>query len=227
MEELSFDVKVVNETGHRLPSGYHSRRVYLHVVVTDENGDQVFESGRIEPDGRIRGVAEDVNGASWEEHHDDDHRRLAGAGLAGDRGQDRRLAHPLAARRGPLPEGQPHPAQGLLQGRGDRQPETVENFGTFGQALSDEDFDAGEDTVSYKVSRCPRTAVQGARELRYQPLAYGHLQELFLESGRIDAVDRFRTIYDTTWKERTASGWTRSSPRRARTFPDGSLYSAP
>ena len=70
MEEVSFDVKVVNQAGHRLPSGYHSRRVYLHVTVTDENGDQLFESGRIEPDGRIRGVAEDIDPDAWEPHYD-------------------------------------------------------------------------------------------------------------------------------------------------------------
>jgi len=37
LEELSFNVVVENNTGHKLPTGYHSRRVYLHVlVVSDE-----------------------------------------------------------------------------------------------------------------------------------------------------------------------------------------------
>jgi len=35
-------------------------------------------------------------------------------------------------------------------------------------------------------------------ELRYQPMAYGHLQELFLKSDRLDVMDMFRTIYDAT-----------------------------
>ena len=71
---------------------------------------------------------------------------------------------------------------------------------TFGRALSDTNFDAGEDTVTYKIALPADGKYRVLAELRYQPLAYGHLQELFLESGRIDAVDRFRTIYDSLWQ---------------------------
>ncbi|MGH2571099.1 MAG: hypothetical protein ACRDGR_07730, partial [bacterium] len=39
------DVKVTNETGHKLPSGYpEGRRIWLHVRAVDASGDQVFES---------------------------------------------------------------------------------------------------------------------------------------------------------------------------------------
>lgn len=200
MTQLSFDVKVVNQAGHRLPSGYHSRRVYLHVTVTDANGDQVFESGRIEPDGLIRGVAEDVNGAAWEPHHDvitkasqvqvwqaivgrDDGSRTHSL-LAGDRYlKDNRI----------LPKG-------FYKAETIDNPDTVANFGTFGEALTDDDFDAGEDTVTYRIAVPESAAYRVLAELRYQPLAYGHLQELFLESDELDPVDRFRTIYDTTWQ---------------------------
>ena len=35
---LAFDVDVRNVTGHKLPTGYPSRRVWLHVTVTDARG---------------------------------------------------------------------------------------------------------------------------------------------------------------------------------------------
>ena len=38
--------------------------------VLDSSGEQVFESGKIRPDGSIVGVSEDVNPATWEQHHD-------------------------------------------------------------------------------------------------------------------------------------------------------------
>jgi hypothetical protein len=42
-------VTVVNETGHKLPTGYPTRRMWLHVVARDERGAVVFESGRFDP----------------------------------------------------------------------------------------------------------------------------------------------------------------------------------
>ena len=47
---LEFDVEVSNLTGHKLPAGYPSRRVWLHVVVKNDSGQVIFESGK--PDAR-------------------------------------------------------------------------------------------------------------------------------------------------------------------------------
>lgn len=44
------DVKVINETGHKLPSGYpEGRRIWLNVQAFDEAGTKVFESGAYDP----------------------------------------------------------------------------------------------------------------------------------------------------------------------------------
>jgi hypothetical protein len=45
-EDFGVTVRVTNETGHKLPSGYpEGRRIWLNVKAVDINGQQVFESG--------------------------------------------------------------------------------------------------------------------------------------------------------------------------------------
>ncbi|MGD8803426.1 MAG: Calx-beta domain-containing protein, partial [Gammaproteobacteria bacterium] len=48
--DLGFDVEITNNAGHKLPSAYPSRRVWLHVTVKDIGGNVIFESGK--PDAR-------------------------------------------------------------------------------------------------------------------------------------------------------------------------------
>lgn len=55
---LEFDVEVENLTGHKFPTGYPSRRAWLHVEVR-AGREVLFASGAFEPDGRIRGVADE------------------------------------------------------------------------------------------------------------------------------------------------------------------------
>jgi hypothetical protein len=55
---LEAEVEVRNHTGHKLPTGYPSRRLWLHVTVADRRGAVIFESGGLdERTGEIRGLA--------------------------------------------------------------------------------------------------------------------------------------------------------------------------
>ena len=47
---LEFNVVVTNNAGHKIPSAYPSRRVWLHVAVNNGAGQVIFESGK--PDAR-------------------------------------------------------------------------------------------------------------------------------------------------------------------------------
>ena len=58
---LNFKLKINSTTGHKLPSAYPSRRVILHVTVKDSQGTVVFESGKVNANGSVVGVAADTN----------------------------------------------------------------------------------------------------------------------------------------------------------------------
>ncbi|BCN94120.1 hypothetical protein THMIRHAM_19050 [Thiomicrorhabdus immobilis] len=50
---LTVPVKITNNTGHKLPTSYPSRRMWVHLKITDNNGTTVFESGAVDSNGRI------------------------------------------------------------------------------------------------------------------------------------------------------------------------------
>lgn len=52
-DALTFNVRVTNAAGHRFPTGYPSRRAWLHVRVLDDAGVGRFEVGRTDGNGRL------------------------------------------------------------------------------------------------------------------------------------------------------------------------------
>lgn len=62
--ELHVVVEVQNRTGHKLPTGYPSRRMWLHVVAEGPGGEVLFESGKPGEHGAIEsgGARVDLDG---------------------------------------------------------------------------------------------------------------------------------------------------------------------
>lgn len=49
---LTVEVKVTNNTGHKLPTGFaEGRQMWIHLTATDDNGNVLFEDGVISPAG--------------------------------------------------------------------------------------------------------------------------------------------------------------------------------
>jgi hypothetical protein len=68
-ERLQIGALVENLTGHKLPTGYPSRRAWLHLTVKDSRGGIVFESGKLNPDGSIAGNDNDSDPSRFEPYY--------------------------------------------------------------------------------------------------------------------------------------------------------------
>lgn len=55
-DALRVAVTIENRTGHKLPTGYPTRRVWLHLVARGAGGDALFESGAYDGRGAILGA---------------------------------------------------------------------------------------------------------------------------------------------------------------------------
>ena len=162
-------VRVDNLTGHKLPTGYPSRRAWLHVRVA-AGATTVFESGAVDAAGRlVDGGGAPIDGPGRHPHRtaidaDDQvqvyeavlvdadgeptHRALA----AVDVGKDNRL----------LPSGwRPSAAD-------------ARRVATVG-VVADPDFTGGSDTVTYRVAAVPAGELAVDVELRHAATSPAHV----------------------------------------------------
>jgi len=70
-DALGLVVEVRNLTGHKLPTGYPSRRAWLHVTVREATGRIVFESGAPAASGAIVGNDNDDDPMRYEPHYEE------------------------------------------------------------------------------------------------------------------------------------------------------------
>lgn len=164
---LSFDVRVVNLTGHKMPTAYPSRRAWLHVVVEDRDGKTVFESGAIRPDGSIVGNDNDANPLKYEPYY----REITSP-------DEVEIYEPI------LKDSHGNVTTGLLSAVGylkdDRllpqgfdKETAVKDIAVVGGAYSDPNFTGGGSVVRYVVKK---GSAQGPfhvkAELWYQPIGF-------------------------------------------------------
>jgi len=164
---LRAEVAVENKAGHKLPTAYPSRRAWIHFSVLDRNGDLVFESGRMNPDGSIAGNDNDADGSRFEPHYAEIkdpgevqvYEPILGA--PGDR-----VTTVLLAATSYLKDNRILPL-------GFDKTTAGKDIGVKGEAASDEDFTGGGDRVRYavKVGRAAGPFTVQA-ELWYQPVSY-------------------------------------------------------
>jgi hypothetical protein len=65
---LEVDVGVTNLSGHKLPTGFPSRRAWIHLTARDAAGRIIFQSGAPADDGRIEGNDNDADPKRFEPH---------------------------------------------------------------------------------------------------------------------------------------------------------------
>ena len=165
-ERLAFDVQVTNLTGHKFPSGYPSRRTWLHVTVRDARGSIAFESGEITDAGLIRGNDNDANAAKYEPHYEE----VSSA----DQVQiyESILGDPSGAVTTGLLAATQYLKDNRLLPRGFDKATALPEIGVFGAARSDTDFASAGDRVRYRVPVSKDGPYRVEVELRYQSIGF-------------------------------------------------------
>jgi len=158
-------VTVRNLAGHKFPSGYPSRRAWLHVVVSDTNGTPIFASGRPLPDGRIAGNAADQNPATFEPHYtvitDTSQVQIYESIMQDISGNVTYTLLRAAA----------YAKDNRLLPLGFDKASAPPDIGVYGAAQDDDDFTGGQDTVIYRLPGNGATFYYVQVRLLYQTLA--------------------------------------------------------
>ena len=185
---LRTDVVIANLAGHKLPSAYPSRRVWIHLAVSDTSGNTVFESGRFEPDGSVYGNDNDADASLFEPHYDTiDHPEKVQIYEAIMGKPDGTVTTVLLSAITYLKDNRLLP-EGFDKGTAD------EDIAVRGGAGEDDTFVGGRDRVGYVVD------VSDAEgpfilevELWYQPIAYRWA--LNLGDQQAEEIERFIGYY--------------------------------
>lgn len=143
--ELAFEVLVTSLAGHKLPTAYPSRRVWLHVVVEDAGGNIVFESGRVGADGAIVGNDNDADPSRFEPHYD-----------LIERPDQVQIYEPIlgdadGAVTTALLRGIRYLKDNRLVPAGFDKRSADPDVGVYGAALTDSSFVAGSDRITYRI----------------------------------------------------------------------------
>ena len=166
-ETLTTAVTVQNLGGHKLPTAYPSRRVWLHVQVRNRTGNIVFESGALDADGSIQGNDNDRDALAFEPHYrvirSPDQVQIYES-ILGD--AQHRVTTGLLSAVGYLKDNRLLPA-GFDKMTADGQ------IAVHGAALEDPGFNDRGDQVSYEVEVDPAAApFEVIAELWYQPIGF-------------------------------------------------------
>lgn len=172
-EALEVHVAVHNRTGHKLPTGYPSRRVWIDFQVQDGRGRELFRSGEMNSDGGIVGVDADVLAAAFEPHRQvitSPEQVQVYESIMGD--VDSEMTYTLLAAKRYLKDNRIPPA-------GFVKTSVPESVAVHGDAYDDVDFEGGRDTVIYRIPLSTQGSLSINVALRYQPLSAGYMTDLF------------------------------------------------
>jgi hypothetical protein len=182
---LTVNVLVENLTGHKLPTAFPSRRAWLRLVVKGHDGNVVFESGGLNPDGSIRGNDNDADPLRFEPHYKEiksgDEVQIYEPIL---RDQAGHVTTGLAAAVGYLKDNRLLPSGFQKQTAG-------KDIAVVGDAGEDPDFTSAGDRVRYAI---PLGNAKGPfhveAELWYQPIGFRWAHNL----GPYQAVETRRFV---------------------------------
>jgi hypothetical protein len=171
---LEIGVGIESQSGHKLPTAYPARRVWLHLTVKDAAGATVFESGAWRPNGSIVGNDNDSDGTKFEPHYMEitspEQVQIYESIMVDPNGQvTTGLLH-----------GMRYVKDNRLLPRGFDKSTADAEVAVHGGALDDQDFVGGGDHLKYRVDlgRRPAGALTVEADLVYQSIGFRWAENL-------------------------------------------------
>ena len=187
---LDLGFLVTNLAGHKFPSGFPSRRTWIHFSVTDGSGESIFESGRPDDLGRIEGNDADFVPGGCEPHY-----RVVSSPQQVQiyesvmENTDGEVTYTLL-------RGAAYRKDNRLLPKGFDIASADPRISVFGMASGDPDFAAGHDKVSYRVT----TGDRPGPYLVDVKLCYQSVSAAFATDLREDSTDevvRYILMHDS------------------------------
>ena len=170
---LALDVRISSMVNHKFPTGFPSRRAWIHVKVLDEAGNIIYESGAYDDEGKILDNDGDLQKGEFEPHYD----------IIDQPGQVQIYEAVMIDSNG---KATTYLLQGVYYGKDNRLLSTgfdksvaPDDCAVMGDAKDDGNFTAGKDTVHYRITLPEGTGeVTIEVELLYQTVGYRFLKNL-------------------------------------------------
>jgi len=188
-DTLTLDVDIKQLVGHKFPTGFPSRRAWLHLTVKDKNGRVVFESGAPLEDGRIYGCDSDQDTTTYEPHYDvinqEDQVQVYEAVMLNSDGE---VTYTLL-------RANKFAKDNRLLPKGFDIENSHENTRVYGKALHDSNFMGGFDRISYQIDTTGASGPLTVEvELLMQTVSYPYIQDFSNETS--PQVISFLAMYD-------------------------------
>lgn len=190
---LNVGLRIETLTGHKFPSGFPTRRAWLHVTVKDAGGTVIFESGQPQANGAIAGNAADEDPKAYEPHYDvitaPDQVQVYESIMHNTDGD---VTYTLLRAAGYIKDNRLLP-QGFDKSTAsaDMAPDAL--------AMADANFTGGTDDVIYRIDVTGQTGpFEVTAELLYQSLSFQSIEDIRGETT--EAVAAFTRYYDAVDK---------------------------
>jgi hypothetical protein len=187
-------VEVSNLAGHKVPTAYPSRRMWLHFAVRDGNGRVVFESGGLRTDGSVAGNDNDADKERYERHYT----------VIDDENQVQIYEAVMETPGGRVTTGLLEAIRFVKDNRllpdGFDKHTAGPDIAVRGEAARDPDFTGGKDLIRYSVSLA---GTPGPLDLQvrvlFQPIGFRWAQNLLQQEA--EEITRFASYYDSMSQE--------------------------
>ncbi len=186
---LEARLKVQNESGHKTPTSYPSRRMWIHFKVTDSSNNVVFESGRINADGSIAGADGDADQTVFEPHYEtitNDSQVQIYEPVVGD--TDGNVTYTLLRAAYYIKDNR-------LTPKGFDKNSVPDDVAVRGSAFDDTDFNQGSDEITYRFPVAVAGNLKVTVALNYQSIAHDFLQDMYRDK-QLAQVQTFKAMYD-------------------------------